>query len=119
MAALNQEQLQELRTLLQRLQQELQEQMQLSKSATAAVTLDQTLVGRVSRMDALQQQSVALSTKEKAQTRLRRVNIALAAMESGDYGYCARCDAGIGFGRLSAQPEARLCIACQDMADRQ
>lgn len=119
MAEPSQEQLQELRALLQQLQLELQEQLQLSKSATAAVTLDQTLVGRVSRMDALQQQSVAISTSEKTRARLRKVNIALAAMDSGDYGFCARCDEGIGYGRLRAQPEARLCIACQDSVDRQ
>lgn len=119
MAEPSREQLRELQARLQQLQLELQEQLQLSKSATAAVTLDQTLVGRVSRMDAMQQQSVAISAREKAQTRLRKVNIALAAMESGDYGYCTRCDAGIGYGRLRAQPEARLCIACQDSIDRQ
>ena len=119
MAELSPKQLKALEAMLKQLQSELQEQLQLSKSSTAAVTLDQTLVGRVSRMDAMQQQSVALSTKEKAETRLRKVNIALAAMESGDYGYCARCDEGIGYDRLSAQPEARLCITCQDVADRQ
>jgi len=119
MSELNPQQLQELQAILLRLQSDLQEQLQLSKAATAAVTLDQTLVGRVSRMDAMQQQSVALSTKEKAQTRLRKVTIALSTIESGDYGYCARCDEGIGYGRLKAQPEARLCIACQDSVDKQ
>ena len=119
MSELSQQQFEELQSILQKLQSELQEQLQLSKTATAAVTLDQTLLGRVSRMDAMQQQSVALSTKEKAQTRLRKVNIALSAIASGDYGYCARCDEGIGYGRLKAQPEARLCIACQGIADKQ
>lgn len=105
--------------MLLQLQGKLQEQLELSQSSTAAVTLDQTLVGRVSRMDAMQQQGVAISTSEKAQARLRKVNIALAALKSGDYGYCARCDEEIGYDRLRAQPEARLCITCQDAADRQ
>jgi DnaK suppressor protein len=38
---------------------------------------------------------------------------ALAKIEAGNYGVCEQCGQDIGFSRLHARPEARLCIACQ------
>lgn len=118
MSELREEQLDELRGALEKLEKELQQQLERGKSSTEAVKLDQTLVGRVSRMDAMQQQSVALSTLNKTRNRLKKVLAAIAAFDSGEYGYCSRCDEAIAFGRLQAQPEARLCISCQDRADK-
>lgn len=118
MSELSEAQLNELHAALKQLEEELQLQLERGKSSTEAVKLDQTLVGRVSRMDAMQQQSVAISTLNKTRSRLKKVLLALAAFESEDYGYCSRCDEPIAFGRLQAQPEARLCIGCQDRADK-
>ena len=81
--------------------------------------LDQTLVGRVSRMDAIQQQSMAVSMRQKAQLKLKKVQAALDKMAPDDYGYCRHGDEPIGFQRLTAQPEANLCLLCQDKADQQ
>ncbi len=98
---------------------DLEEQILLGSSAGEAVALDQSKVGRVSRIDAMQQQQMALSTLNKSRQRLVKIKVALAAIESGDYGYCKRCDENIGFPRLQAQPEAPLCFACQDLSDSQ
>ena len=38
---------------------------------------------------------------------------ALARFEDGGYGLCEECGNDIGYSRLQARPEARLCIACQ------
>lgn len=119
MTDLNDKHLAELEASLMRLREELQQQLDISRDASGVVTLDQTSVGRVSRIDAMQQQSMAISTRHKAETKLRRVEAAIAAMESGDYGYCRQCDEAIAHARLTAQPEASLCIQCQDKADRQ
>lgn len=118
MDAFSAQQLAQLRTRLLQMQAELNEQLQISKQATDVVELDQTMVGRVSRMDAMQQQSMALSTREKANLKLDEVKTALRTMTGDDYGYCRRCDDLIAFQRLLARPEARLCITCQDRADR-
>ena len=75
-------------------------------------------VGRVSRIDAMQQQSMAVSTRGKALLKLKKVQASLKAIESGDYGLCRQCDEAISFGRLNAQPQANLCLICQDKADR-
>ncbi|NKB34121.1 MAG: TraR/DksA family transcriptional regulator [Pseudomonadales bacterium] len=112
-------QLDSLHQTLLKLEKELQAQLQMNKESADVVQLDQTLVGRVSRIDAIQQQSMAVSTRQKAQFKLRKVKTALQAIAEDDYGYCRQCDEPIGFPRLNAQPEANLCLQCQDKADQQ
>lgn len=119
MADLTSEQVAELEEELESLRGELSEQLDRAKDSTATVSLDQTLVGRVSRMDAMQQQSVALSTRTFTEQKLRKVLAALRAIAENEYGFCRRCDEPIGYPRLRAQPEANLCINCQDGVDRQ
>jgi len=99
-------------------QQELSEQLNLSARAAEIVTLDQTAVGRVSRIDALQQQSMAISTRGKVKLKLQKVAIALEAITNKNYGYCKQCDEDIPFKRLEIQPEAQLCLACQSKTDQ-
>lgn len=50
--------------------------------------------------------------------RMRVLRHALAKFEDGSYGWCEECDAEIGFSRLQARPEARLCIACQTRLEK-
>ena len=119
MEELNSDQLDSLHKSLVTLEKELEEQLSINQESVDVVQLDQTLVGRVSRMDAMQQQSMAVSTRKKAQLRLQKVKLALAAGESGGYSYCRQCDEPIGFPRLNAQPEANLCLDCQGKADQQ
>ncbi|MDD9889915.1 MAG: TraR/DksA family transcriptional regulator [Gammaproteobacteria bacterium] len=119
MEELNPDELDLLHQSLVKLERELKEQLSINKESVDVVKLDQTLVGRVSRMDAMQQQSMAVSMRKKAQLKLRKVQLALASVASGDYGYCRRCDEAIGFPRLNAQPETNLCLNCQDKADQQ
>lgn len=116
---LTEEQLQTLHTALLTLKEQLQQQLQQAESAAEPVQLDQTLLGRVSRMDAMQQQSVALSTRKHANITLKKVLTALQAHKQGEYGYCRRCGEPIGFGRLQAQPESSLCLQCQSQIDSQ
>ena len=112
-------QFRKLESLLLHSESDLQEQLQISKTATEVVTLDQTTVGRISRMDAMQQQSMAVSTREKALSKLKRVQFALRAIANDEYGYCQQCEEAIAFQRLLAQPETIFCISCQEKIDRQ
>lgn len=82
------------------------------------VQLDQQAFGRVSRVDALQQQSMAKAGLEQSKQQLRRVLMALARFESGDYGYCLECSSPISFARLEIRPESSLCIDCQSQKER-
>jgi DnaK suppressor protein len=76
------------------------------------VELDQTTVGRLSRMDALQRQAMAQAAERQRQTRTARLTAALERLEAGDYGYCVRCGEAIAAQRLAIDPAAPTCIGC-------
>lgn len=82
--------------------------------ADATVELDQTRVGRLSRMDALQGQAMAKATAERKQVEIRRIEAALERIETGAYGYCLQCDEAIAPLRLEADPATALCINCAE-----
>jgi DnaK suppressor protein len=109
---------QELRLVLQSNKTKLEQQLLDAESATGVVILDQSSVGRVSRVDAMQQQSMAVSTRAKAEASLRKVLKALKRMEAEDFGYCSQCDEPIQFNRLKVQPQASHCLKCQDQLDQ-
>jgi len=86
-------------------------------ASTATVVLDQSSVGRLSRMDALQQQAMAQSTRQRAELELRRIEAALRRCDDGSYGYCLDCGEPIDPRRLNLNPAATLCIACAEARD--
>ena len=76
------------------------------------VELDQSRVGRLSRMNALQDQAMALETERRRALELRRIEAAIARIEAGDYGYCLGCDDELSERRLELDPAATLCVDC-------
>ncbi|MFN4088857.1 MAG: TraR/DksA family transcriptional regulator [Alphaproteobacteria bacterium] len=76
------------------------------------VELDQQRVGRLSRMDAMQQQAMAIATDRRRAAELMRIEAALARIEAGDYGYCVSCDEPIDPKRLTLDPSIPTCLAC-------
>lgn len=85
-------------------------------ASTATVVLDQTSVGRLSRMDALQQQAMAQSTRQRAERELQRIDAALRRCDDGSYGDCVRCGEPVDPRRLEHDPAAPLCIVCAEQA---
>lgn len=83
-----------------------------SKDSSKPVELDQTMVGRLSRMDAMQQQEMALASKRRRQQLIFQIEDALKRIESGDYGYCIMCDEEIAEKRLDLDPVILTCIKC-------
>ena len=86
--------------------------VKLSSEAAKPVELDQTAVGRLSRMDSLQNQSMTRSLHEREQARVAGIQEALQRMDEGVYGRCGECDSEIPFGRLLVVPEASTCTQC-------
>lgn len=119
MEALTKQQLEQLQAQLLHTQVQLKQQLSMSEAASDVVALDQTSIGRISRMDAMQQQSMAMSTRSKSKLKLQKVEAALRTFDSDEYGFCKRCEELIAVQRLQAQPEAMLCISCQNIADQQ
>jgi len=86
--------------------------MKASVEGSRPVELDQTRVGRLSRMDALQGQAMAQETERRRNNELQRIDAALARVDTGDYGYCVICGEEISSKRLALDPSTPLCIDC-------
>ena len=84
-----------------------------SREGRAPVELDQQSVGRLSRMDAMQQQSMDLAREERRRQRLAILAAALRRMDGDEFGYCLSCGDDIAAARLLADPAATLCVECQ------
>ncbi|MGE4405927.1 TraR/DksA family transcriptional regulator [Pseudomonas sp.] len=104
------------RLRLEQRQAQLQRLLCADEPREQSVELDQGKVGRLSRMDALQQQAMADAYRGRAQSELVRVRLALKRIEEGDYGYCVECGEAIAAGRLEFDPANPLCIGCANKA---
>ena len=89
---------------------ELQAQGEQNRDALDTVELDQSKIGRLSRMDALQAQEMAKEQERRRRVQLRRVEAALGRIDSGDYGYCAKTGEPIDRKRLDLDPAAPTAI---------
>lgn len=86
----------------------------LSQGGDAAkpVELDQTSVGRVSRIDAIQQQEMSLAAQRRREEMIVRIDMALRRIDEGEYGYCRQCDEEIPEKRLEIDPTCLNCVNC-------
>ena len=106
------DQLAELQSELERQLSRLERSMLVSGEALRPVELDQTSVGRLSRIDSLQNQSMTKSLHEREQIKLALILGALRSLEAGTYGQCSACGGAIPFERLFIFPETSTCQAC-------
>lgn len=114
MSRIDSKALQHFRSRLFELREELQQGSETGKEAAKPVELDQTLVGRVSRMDAMQGQAMAQAKQARDKQQLLKIAAALERIESGDYGYCLGCDEPINEKRLEFDPTITRCVNCAD-----
>ncbi len=59
--------------------------------------------------------SLELRTRDRERKLIKKIDEALDAIGSGDYGYCESCGIEIGIRRLEARPTATLCIDCKTL----
>ena len=112
MKELTPDQREELSRDLEDLRREIQQSIESTRSGGKPVDLGLS-IGRLSRMDAIQQQHMAQAGISAQELRLRQIDAALAASASGTYGPCRRCEEPIGYKRLKAKPETPFCLRCQ------
>lgn len=105
-----------LRGKLLALRDELEAHLVATTESSRPVDLDQP-IGRVSRIDAIQQQSMAAAARKSSALRLKQIAGALSAIEEGEYGLCRSCEEPIGFRRLQARPETPFCLRCQSASE--
>ncbi len=101
---------------IRRTLEEEREALAKSSAATAEerapVELDQQSVGRLSRMDAIQVQAMAVATESRRQDRRQRIEAALRRLDDAEYGYCLGCDEDIPAKRLAIDPAVTRCVDC-------
>lgn len=102
----------ELREELLRAQRRLERSERTSRQAARPVALDQSSVGRLSRIDAIQNQKMTLGLQERDEARRAQVADALRRMDEGTYGRCGACGTAIPYERLFVFPEAVTCAEC-------
>lgn len=101
-----------IRSLLMARRAEIVERESATKGSRDPVELDQTRVGRLSRMDALQTQAMAQNAERRRKLELQKIDAALARIESDDYGYCIKCGEEIPKARLDFDPAVAICVDC-------
>jgi DnaK suppressor protein len=117
MDALTPEEVATLAGVLEELEGDLHAQLEASKEGARPVDLGEP-IGRLSRMEAMQQQSMTQANRRAAQLRLTQVAAAKQRIERDEYGDCAECGEPIGRERLAVRPEAPLCIGCQGRREK-
>jgi DnaK suppressor protein len=111
-------QIEELHSDLIRVQRELQEAIDVHADHASIVNLDQDAVGRLSRIDAIQQQQMAAEIRRRTTLRSKQVAVALGTHGEGEYGWCKKCGEPIGYKRLKAKPESPCCVPCTSAMGR-
>ena len=91
---------------------EIEREQAAGESDRAPVELDQSSVGRVSRIEAVQGREMALATERRRMGELAKIEAAYRRLETGEYGYCIKCGEEIGDKRLALDPAAAMCVKC-------
>ncbi|TPG12958.1 TraR/DksA family transcriptional regulator [Sphingomonas koreensis] len=98
---------------------ELRREDELAAADRAPVALDQESVGRLSRIDAMQFQAMAMAQQRRRQAEqiaidaaLKRIDAALKRIDADEYGYCLTCGDEIAEARLLNAPAVTQCIDC-------
>jgi DnaK suppressor protein len=94
------------------LRAELESIAETGDESAAVVELDQSKVGRLSRMDALQAQAMAKASSNRRHNMLGKITAALKRVDEGDFGLCRECEQPINPKRLEFDPTAIYCIEC-------
>ena len=99
------------RKRLEELEREIREDMDANPEDSGVVELDSS-IGRLSRMDALQNQQIALELKRRQENQLLRIENAFKRLAKGQYGLCGKCKKPIEEERLEVFPDTVTCVRC-------
>ena len=91
---------------------ELEQVIESRAETQTSPELDQQRIGRLSRMDAIQQQAMEEETARRRDTEFEKIEAALKRIGDDDYGYCIACEEPIAPKRLENDPATPLCVEC-------
>jgi len=99
------------RERLEVLHDEVKADLAANKDDSEIVELDSS-IGRLSRMDAMQNQQMALELRRRKENQLLRIKNAFRRIDKGEYGKCSKCAKQIDDDRLEVFPDALKCVSC-------
>jgi DnaK suppressor protein len=106
-----------IRARLELLHKETLAEKDATAESIAPVELDQARVGRLSRMDSMQQQAMALEQDRRRDILIKRIEGAFQRVERGTYGHCVRCSNPIEEKRIDFDPTVFFCQQCAQHAE--
>lgn len=113
MNGLQDQELRRLRELLESQRLDIEQRLAALRTETQPVGLDLP-IGRLSRMDAMQQQEMAAGQQRRIEQELQHIDAARQRIEQHRYGCCVRCQNDIPYERLKVRPTTTLCLECQE-----
>ena len=93
---------------------EAQQTLIASLAETSKPVAPDNAIGRLSRMEALNDRAVSEASLNAARHKLSRLETALGKVDQPDFGLCVSCDNPIPPGRILFMPEATRCVPCSD-----
>ena len=69
-------------------------------------------IGRISRMDAINNKSVVEASLRNRKSKLSKLQLALSKINKPGFGMCTRCKSQINPKRLMLLPESDKCVRC-------
>ena len=81
------------------------------KELTKPVAPDDA-IGRISRMDAINNKSVTEASLRLAEEKLKNLQRVLSRVGTRDFGICIKCGKAIPAGRILYRPESLTCVDC-------
>ena len=117
MDELTPEEIETLAESLQSLKREINASLAMSEEGARPVDLGES-IGRISRVDAMQQQKMVAANRQSLIRRVQGIHAAIKRVEEGTYGLCLGCEDDSGLGRLTARPETPLCLDCQGQKEK-
>lgn len=69
-------------------------------------------IGRISRMDAINNKSVTEAALRQAEAKLKNLHNVLDSIDGIDFGICLKCEKPIPLGRILLMPQSRYCVNC-------
>ena len=104
----------------QKLKRKIEEEIEAQKiliaclSETSKPVAPDKAIGRLSRMEAVNDRAVSEASLNSAQTKLSRLETELGKVDRPDFGLCANGNNPIPPGRILLIPEATLCVPCAE-----
>ena len=69
-------------------------------------------IGRISRMDAINNKSVVQAALREAKNKIQQLKVMQSKITDEDFGTCIKCKQLIPLGRLMIRPHSKFCVNC-------